>query len=150
MANKHEVRLRARPAAPLFLAAGLVLGAVLGWYVRDFTATRDMVAEAKVRLAYCVQSAMGNSRADWIAEDRCDEEFQVAIEKFFNRAGAMEQGLRERWTDLRCMIYAHTRTEGETTDGECAEISAATVQQLSDGLRELIDRMDEAAAGFWP
>lgn len=150
MANEREGRLRARPAAPLFLAAGLVLGTVLGWYVRDFTATRDVVAEAKVRLAYCVQSAMGNSRADWLAKDRCDAEFQVAMEKFFDRAGAMEQGLRERWTNLRCMIFAHTGAEGEATDGECAEISAATVQQLSDGLRELVDRMDEAAAGFWP
>ena len=64
MSNDQKVRLRARPVAPLFLAAGLVLGTVLGWYVHDFTATRDVVAEAKVATTAAVAVA---TVAGWVA-----------------------------------------------------------------------------------
>ena len=149
MSKRQEVRVKTGPAGTL-LVVGLVLGAVLGWYIRDFTATRDVVAEAKVRLVQCVQSAMGSNRKDWIARNLCSQDFQVAMEKFFNRSGGMEKELRAHWTNLRCMAYAHTSAEGEPADNDCAEIRGATLQQLSDGLRELIGKMDEAAAGFWP
>ncbi len=149
MSTRHEAKLRARPVGTL-LIVGLVLGVVLGWYMRDFTATRDVVAEAKVRLVHCVQSAMGSSRADWIARNLCAEDFQVAMEKFFDRSGELEQELRDKWAKLRCMAYAHTGEGSESADVDCADIRVATMQELADGLRDLVTRMDEAAAGFWP
>ena len=149
MTSGQEVKLKTRPAGKI-LVAGVVLGAVLGWYVRDFTATRDVASEAKVRLIYCIQSAMGRDRDEWLAQDLCALQFQLALEKFFNRSGAMEEELRDRWVNLRCMAYAHTRRDGKREKDDCTEMDSASMEQLSNGLRELISKMDEAAAGFWP
>ena len=90
MTDGQQAKLTARPVGTI-LVAGVVLGTVLGWYVRDFTATRDVFSEAKVRLTYCIQSAMGNNREDWMAEGFCSQPFQIALEKFFNRAGDSEE-----------------------------------------------------------